>query len=31
VQVGDYRVKVVGPDGEILQEIAFSVDAACGE
>jgi hypothetical protein len=31
VQVGDYRVKVVGPDGTILQEIAFSVDVACGE
>jgi hypothetical protein len=31
VRLGDYRVKVLGPDGTLLKDIAFSVDAACGE
>jgi hypothetical protein len=31
VQLGDYQVKVLGPDGTLLRDIAFSVDAACGE
>jgi hypothetical protein len=31
VQVGDYRVEVLGPDGTVLKDIRFSVDAACGE
>jgi hypothetical protein len=31
VQVGDYKIQVLGPDGALLQELAFSVDAACGE
>jgi hypothetical protein len=31
VSVGDYQVKVLGPDGTLLKEMTFSVDAACGE
>jgi hypothetical protein len=31
VEVGDYRVEVLGPDGDVLKDIRFSVDAACGE
>jgi hypothetical protein len=31
VQVGDYHIEVLGPDGVLLKEISFSVDAACGE
>ena len=31
VQVGNYRIEVLGPDGALLKDIAFSVDAACGE
>jgi DUF2914 family protein len=31
VQVGDYQVKVLGPDGALLKDIRFTVDAACGE
>jgi hypothetical protein len=31
VQVGDYHVRVLGPDGALLKDITFSVDAACGE
>jgi hypothetical protein len=31
VEVGDYRVDVLGPDGTLLRDIRFSVDAACGE
>jgi hypothetical protein len=31
VQLGDYQVKVLAPDGTLLRDVSFSVDAACGE
>jgi len=31
VQVGNYQIQVLGPDGALLKDITFSVDAACGE
>ena len=31
VSPGDYNVQVLGPDGALLQEISFTVDAACDE
>jgi Protein of unknown function (DUF2914) len=31
VEEGEYVVKVLGPDGALLKEIAFMVDVACGE
>jgi hypothetical protein len=31
VTIGGYQVKVLGPDGALLKEIAFAVDALCGE
>lgn len=31
VSAGEYQVKVLGPDGTLLQEVAFTVDSECGE
>jgi hypothetical protein len=31
VSPGQYQVQVLGPDGALLKDIEFSVDAVCGE
>lgn len=31
VSPGEYQVQVLGPDGALLEQIAFVVDSVCGE